>query len=279
MLHTLSLQNRRLRRWIYPLISVLVALGLWLGHPLATQAISWRDLILRGVQVIQLSNLSDRQEVDLGRQINDQLVSQQIRIVPSPPLNRYVNQIGQRLAAVGPRPNIPYTFQVVDDRAINAFATMGGFVYVNTGLLLAADNEAELASVIGHEIGHVAARHAVKQMKDTAIAQGITGAAGLDRSTAVNIGMELAFRRPHSRNDELQADQLGLAMLGRAGYAQSAAVTFMRKLQQQPSLPAFLSTHPATGDRISRMQAQIDPSSGNAGLDSAAYRAQMRSLL
>jgi len=79
---------------------------------------------------------------------------------------------------------------------------MGGFVYVNTGLLKLADNEAELASVIGHEIGHIASRHTVKQMQKTAIAGGVATAAGLDRNTAVQIGVDLALRRPHSRQAE-----------------------------------------------------------------------------
>jgi predicted Zn-dependent protease len=270
---------RRSQRWVYPLISLTVVLGLWLGQPLASQAISWGDLILRGIQVIQLSNLSDRQEVELGRQINDRLVGGQIRLLRDPQINRYVNAIGQRLAAESNRTNIPYTFQVVNDRGVNAFATMGGFIYINAGLMQAANNEAELASVMGHEIAHITARHAVKQMKETAIARGLAGAAGLDRSTAVNIGLELALRRPHSRNAEYEADQLGLRMLGRAGYAQSAAVDFMKKLMRQPSLPAFFSTHPAPADRVTRMQAAIDPRMVNGnGMDNSAYRSRLRSL-
>jgi predicted Zn-dependent protease len=270
---------QRPRRWVYPLISLVIVLGIWLGQPIASQAISWGDLILRGIQVIQLSNISDRQEVEIGRQINDQLVGRQIRLLRDSEINRYVNDIGQRLAAQSNRSNIPYTFQVVNDSSVNAFATMGGFVYINTGLMRAADNEAQLASVMGHEIGHITARHAINQMKDLAIARGIVGAAGLDRNTAVNLGVELAMRRPNSRSAEYEADQLGLRMMGRAGYAQSAAVAFMSKLMGQRSLPAFFSTHPATSDRVSRMQASIDSRTANTGgLDNTEYRARLRSL-
>lgn len=275
-----SFLTRRSRRWLYPILSVVVAVGLWLGQPVMAQAISWGDLILRGIQVVQLSSMSDNQEVAIGRQINESLTSRQFRLYRDPELNRYVNQIGQRLAAQSSRPKIPYTFQIVDDPSVNAFATMGGFVYLHTGLLKLADNEAQLASVVGHEIGHIAAKHAVKQMRETAIARGLLGATGLDRSTAVNIGVELAVKRPNSRNDEYEADQLGLRTLGRAGYAQIGMVDFMGKLLRQRSVPTFLSTHPATSDRISRLKQSINPAQANTGigLDNAAYRARVQSL-
>ncbi|MFB2771184.1 M48 family metalloprotease [Pelatocladus sp. BLCC-F211] len=124
---------------------------------------------------------------------------------------------------------------------------MGGYVYVTTGLLKAADNEAQLASVIAHEIGHIASRHAIEQMRETAIARGVATAAGLERSTAVQIGVDLALQRPNSREDEFEADRKGLRTLGRAGYAESAMIAFMQKLLQKRSLPTFLSTHPAHG--------------------------------
>jgi beta-barrel assembly-enhancing protease len=270
----------RSRRWIYPLCSVVVALMLWLGQPIVTQAISWGDLILRGLQVIQLSNLSDRQEVQLGQQINQALVQRQVRLYSDPRINQYVNDIGQRLAAQSRRPNIPYRFQVVDDRSVNAFATMGGYVYVHTGLLALAENEAELASVMSHEIGHIVGRHAVNQMKETAIANGLAGAAGLDRSTAVNIGLELALRRPNSRQHEYEADVLGLETLRNAGYAPSGMVTFMSKLLRSGNVPTFLSTHPATSERVARLQQAISPAEADYGdgLDSTAYRARIRGL-
>lgn len=267
------------RRFLYPTIALATTFLLVVGQPLVSQAIPWGDLIFRGIQVLQLANLSDQQEVEIGRQINSQLVNQQIRLYRNPEITQYVNQIGQRLAAQSNRPRIPYTFQVVDDRSVNAFATMGGFVYVNTGLLMLAENEAELASVMAHEVGHIEERHAIKQMRETALARGLVGAAGLDRSTAVNIGVDLAFRRPNSRRDEFGADTVGLELMRKAGYAPSAMVSFMNKLLRQSAVPTFLSTHPATNDRISRLQQSI-PATGQYGdgLDSAAYRARLRSL-
>ena len=276
------LTNYRLwrRRWFYPLISLVVALSVCLTAPLPGRAFDLFPLIFQGVQILQLSNISDRQEVDLGKDINQQ-VSSEVRLYRNAEVNRYVEEIGRRLAANSDRPSLPYTFQVVDDPAINAFATAGGYVYVHTGLLKAADNEAELASVIAHEIGHIGGRHLVKQMRQRAIAGGVATAAGLDRNTAVGIGVELALNRPRSRQDEFDADQRGLRTLTRSGYAQSGMVTFMQKLLGKGSTPTFLSTHPATSDRINSLKRAIDsqPSNGRYGLDNAAYKAKIRALL
>ncbi|MBE9189346.1 M48 family metalloprotease [Gloeocapsopsis crepidinum LEGE 06123] len=271
------------RRLVYPLLSIFVVLALWLGTPAVSQAFSIFDLLIRGVQIIQLSNISDTQEVQLGKQINQQLVSREVRLYRNSDVNRYINQIGQRLVPASDRSGIPYTFQVVDDNGINAFATMGGFVYLNTGLIRLAENEAQLASVMAHEIGHIASRHAIQQMRQTAIASGVASVAGLDRNRAIQIGVDLALRRPNSREDEFEADQRGLANSIRAGYPPSATVAFMEKLLRQNgrSVPTFLSTHPATGDRITRLRSAINTQTANVGdgLDSAAYRARIRPLL
>jgi predicted Zn-dependent protease len=283
MLNLFSFLSRRYqRRWLYPLLSVVIALSLVLGSPQVTQARPWFDLIFRGVQILQLSNISPRQEIQIGQQINQQLVSSEIQLYRNSEINRYVDQIGQRLAQESTRTDIPYKFQVVNDKNINAFATMGGFVYVNTGLLTAADNEAQLASVMAHEIGHIAGRHAIGQMRQQAISQGVAAAAGLDRNLAVQIGVDLALRRPHSRQDEVEADELGLDTLQNAGYAPVAMVDFMEKLLKKGgSVPTFLSTHPATSDRINALERAIDPARSNVGdgLDTNAYRSKIRALL
>ena len=274
------IHRRSSRPWFYPLISITVAFSIWISSAPATQAISWRDLIFRGIQVIQLTTLSNQQEVALGRQINEQL-TKEIKLLRNPKATEYINQIGQRLAQVSERSNIPYTFQVVNDSSINAFATMGGFIYVNTGLMQAADNEAELASVIAHEIGHIVGRHSVEQMRQMAVAQGVASAAGLDESLAVQIGVELALRRPNSRKAEYEADQFGITNLGKAGYDQRGAVNFMEKLLQKGSVPSILSTHPATNDRISALEAMINPRYANngSGMDNAAYQSKVQRLL
>jgi len=251
------------------------------GTPQVAQGLSFFDLLFRGVQVFQLSNMSDQQEVKLGRKINQQLVENEITLSDNSQLNAYVDRIGQRLVPYSDRPNLPYTFQVVEDDSINAFATMGGFVYINTGLMARADNESELASVVAHEIGHIASRHAVEQMRQRAIAQGLLSAAGLDESNAVQIGVELAVSRPNSRQDELEADERGLRMLRQAGYAPIGMVTFMEKLQRQGGAPpSFLSTHPATSERIQALKAQMNnnnPTQGD-GLNAQLYQQRTQAL-
>jgi len=276
----LSLRYRR--RLLYPLLSIVLALSLIVGTPQVSQALPWLNLIFQGIQVIQLSNISDRQEVQIAGQINQQLVSDQVQLYRNPQITRYVDEIGQRLAKGSKRPDIPYTFQVVKDKNINAFATMGGFVYLNTGLIAAADNEAQLASVIGHEIGHIVKRHSIQQMRQTAIARGLATAAGLDRNTLVNIGVELALQRPNSRKDEFEADQEGLYNMEQAGYAPSAMVAFMGKLLKAGgSVPTFLSTHPAASDRIAALEQAINPAQANVGegLNDKAYKNKIRALL
>ena len=268
-------------RWFYPLISVVVALSICLSTPLSSRA-SLLDLILQGAQLVQLSNISSSKEVELGKQINDQLVSSGTKLYGNPEVNQYVEQIGRRLIPNSDRPNIPYTFQVVKDDSINAFATLGGFVYVNTGLLKAADNEAQVASVLGHEMGHIGGKHVLKQMRQKAIENGLLTAAGLDQSQAVQIGVQLARDLPRSRQNEFEADQRGLRTLTRTGYSQAAMVAFMQKLLNKSSgAPAFLNTHPATGDRIVALKSAINnhSSNGSAGLDNAAYQANIQALL
>ena len=268
------------KRWFYPLISLLVAAGVCLSTPLPSQATPLWRVLLEGAQVIQLSNVSDRQEVKIGKQINQRLGRQGVKFYRNSRVNRYVNRIGQRLAAQSDRPNLPYKFQVVQDNNINAFATAGGYVYVHTGLLKAADNEAELASVIAHEIGHIGGRHLVKQLRQTTLASGVATALGVKQDTLVNIGVELALRRPNSRRHEYDADRRGLETLTNAGYAPSGMVTFMQKLLNKGSVPTLFSTHPATSSRIRSLKTQIEtlPNKGNDGLNRASYKANIRPL-
>jgi beta-barrel assembly-enhancing protease len=271
------------RRCLYPLISVSVALTVCLGTPLSSKAIDLRDLIRivpQVTQIFNLSNMSDRQEVDLGQQMNQEL-QQEVRISRNSQLNRYIEDIGRSLAANSDRPNLSYTFQVVEDPAVNAFATAGGFLYMNTGLLKTAENEAEVASVLAHEMGHIEGKHLIKQMRQQAITSGVATATGLDRSQAVGLGVQLALNLPRSRKDELDADKRGLKILTRTGYSQSAMVSFMKKLQGSSSVPTILSTHPGTDTRIKELQRQINnqPSNKNNGLDKTTYQAKIRAFL
>ena len=270
------------RFWLLTIISLLLSLSIGIINPQNSSALSWMDLLFRGVQVIQLSTISPQQEVAIGRQINQGLLeSGKVKLSKDARINQYVQEIGQQLAATSDRPDLPYTFQVVRDNSINAFATMGGFVYLHTGLIKTADNEAELASVIAHEIGHIVGRHSITQLRNTALAQGLLSAAGLETKTWVQLAVNLAYNLPNSRKDELEADRLGLNNLAEAGYAPTAMISFMGKLAQQGgSIPAILSTHPATGDRIFALQKQLNSVNNkqNQGLDENYYQLQIRSL-
>jgi predicted Zn-dependent protease len=279
--------SRYRRRCLYGFFSLILVLSLGAIDIKPTYGVSVIELILRGAQfvpqIIQFSTINDKQEVALGTEINKQLAgSGKVKLYRDPAINSYINEIGQRLVKTSQRPNIPYTFQIVDDKNINAFATMGGYVYVNSGLITTAENEAELASVIGHEIGHIVGRHAIEHMRQQAISQGVLSAAGLGRNQAVQIGVELALSRPNSRHDELEADQFGLANITKAGYAPGGMVSFMNKLLQasKGAPPSFLSTHPATSERIQALKQSIPRGTEDRGqgLDTRSYQSRIRAL-
>jgi len=259
-----------------------ITFSLILGNANITQAIPWQELILRGIQVIQISNISDEQEVEFGAQIRQQLIAQRkVKLYQNRDLSNYINQIGQRLVSVSSRSDLPYTFQVVNNPEINAFATMGGFIYLNTGLIKKASNEAELASVMAHEIGHVVARHSQKQMRQQAVTQGLLSAAGLDKTKAVQLGVALALDLPYSRKDEYEADDLGLQILYDACYAPGAMVNFMTKLGQLGGkTPTLLSTHPNGGDRAVALAQKIPRNIAfkGDGLNEQEYRYNIRAL-
>ena len=118
----------------------------------------------------QLSLVSERQEITMGFQ-NDTGIVQQLGVYPDSGLQRYVRGLGEKLAAVSERPSLPWSFRVVDDPVVNAFAVPGGFIYVTRGLLAHMNSEAQLAAVLGHEIGHVTARHSVEQLSRAQLAQ------------------------------------------------------------------------------------------------------------
>ncbi|WP_009546034.1 M48 family metallopeptidase [Crocosphaera subtropica] len=271
------------RSLIYGLLVTLMSGSIIVSSPQPSYGQSWLNWIFQGVQVIQLSTLSDSQEVKYGQQINRELISSgQFRLSRNRALIERVDRIGQRLARNSSRPNLPFTFQVIQDDSINAFATMGGFVYVNTGLIAAAENEAELASVVGHEIAHITERHSIKQMRNVAISQGLMSAAGLNENDIVNLGVQLAVNLPNSREAELEADQVGLQNLRQAGYAPIGMITFMKKLTQKGgSPPAFLSTHPGSSQRVEALTQAVNPEMAyqGDGLDNQAYQREFRALL
>lgn len=271
------------RKLLYLTISLTVALGSIFTNVTMSQAIPWGELFMKGIQAIQISNLSDKQEVEFGSQIRQQLLSSgKVKLYRNDELSRYVNYIGNRLVSVSNRSNLPYRFDIVDNPEVNAFATMGGYIYLHTGLITAAANEAELASVIAHEIAHVVARHSQKQMRQQAITQGLLTATGLNRASVVQLGVQLAVNLPYSRQDEFEADAIGLQILYDADYAPRAMVDFMQKLSKiSGKTPTLLSTHPNGADRAIALDQKIprEIAYEGDGLDKQAYRYNIRWLL
>lgn len=283
-LNLLDLINRKFQHyWKFTIVSLMSLFLAVTLNPLMVSAFDLSDLfriLPSAFQIIQLSSIGDNDEVALGRQI-DRQIQQQVRISRDPAANALVRRLGQMLVPTSDRPNIPYTFRVVDDKNLNAFATMGGFVYINTGTIAASDNAAQLASVIGHEMGHIAGRHALEQMKQTAILQGIATIAGVGDDRLVGIGVDLALRLPNSREAEFDADRRGLLNITRAGFAASAMPAFMQKLTSSSGggTPAFLSTHPGTSDRIAALNQTIQQNnlSTSGGLNNTEYQRIWRS--
>jgi beta-barrel assembly-enhancing protease len=275
-----SLRQWLQRSWLYFGISISIVGIIVIGQPQIGRAADWIQILMQGAQIVQLSNMSDAQEISLGAQTNQALLSDKVKVYQNPAANSYIDRIGQKLARNSTRPNIKYIFQVVDDKTINAFATMGGYVYINTGTIAAADNEAQLAGVIGHEIGHIAGRHALQHIKQAALTQGISSIAGVDRDTIVQMGVQLALTLPNSRQDEYDADKRGLTTMIQAGYAPSAMPEFMKKLVSNNSAPEFLSSHPAVTERVTNLQKMIPTAYKNRtdGLNATTYKQNLKSF-
>jgi predicted Zn-dependent protease len=207
----------------------------------------------------EMSLLSEAEEMAIGQQ-QDVEIRREMGVYDDPELQRYVNDIGQQLARVSHRPNLPWTFTIVDSPAINAFALPGGYVYLTRGILAYLDDESELAGVLGHEIGHVTARHAAQAY--TRQAQAGIGLAVLSifvPGTAPfadlgATGLSVLFLR-HGREAELEADRLGVEYGSGANYDPAGVPRFLATLARVDALsergmPNWLSTHPDPGSRV-----------------------------
>lgn len=216
----------------------------------------------------ELSLMSEAQEIELGRQADAQ-VRQEMGIYEDAQLTRYVEEVGMRLARASQRPNLPWHFAIVDEPAINAFALPGGFIYVTRGILPFLDDESELAGVLGHEVGHVTARHAAQQYtKSTAAGLGVTllsifvpEARPFQGLTETALG--LMFLK-YGRDDELEADRLGVDYTAKAGWDPHGVGGMLETLSQldladgsRRGVPNWLSTHPAPADRVEKVASYI----------------------
>ena len=236
-------------------------------------AIDILDAVKGAVQYIQVSNISDEQEVEIGKQTNQQVL-QQYRLYNSSQIQQYVSNLGQELLNSSDSRDIPFTFQVVDSDEVNAFATPGGFVYVTTGLLKTAENRAQLASVMAHEIAHINEKHGIKGLKQAVAAQGIANTVGVDTNTLAQMAYKLAADLPQSRSFEYEADRSGLEILQQAGYPPQAFANFLAKLQGGGGTPEFIRTHPTSENRIEAISQtqKATQVSTNKGQDRSEYQ-------
>ena len=208
----------------------------------------------------QIVLISESQEIALGADSHVQAESE-YGFVDLPAAQAYVQQVGKKLSAVSHRPNLPWHYTIVDSPVVNAFAIPGGYVYFTRGILAYLNNDAELAGVMGHEIGHVTARHSVSQMTNSQIAQLGLGAASVfspgvgQFSDLVGSALGIWFLK-FSRDDERQADQLGVEYAAKAGYDPREVSNFfdvLRRLSDasdKETIPGWLSTHPDPGSRV-----------------------------
>jgi predicted Zn-dependent protease len=215
--------------------------------------------------------MSPAQELQVGREQHPKIIAQFGGVYDNPDVAAYVDRIGQRLAKVSELPDLKFTFTVLDDDIVNAFALPGGYVYISRGLLGLANTEAELAGVLGHEIGHVTARHSAQRYSSSVLAQGLSVGAGILGSVFLGtseVGQAIGqgssvYLQSFSREHEFEADTLGVRYLARAGYSTDSMASFLASLKAYSSLEArvsgqpdpaarynIMSTHPRTQDRV-----------------------------
>ena len=270
--------NNKMNAWKRPLCLVL-ALSL-LTVTAWAQANVYDDF--RNKSHSNKGYLSEEEEIKLGGQVHQQLLNppqeqgqepaKPIRLVQGP-LADYVNRLGQKLARDSQRPNLPWRFSVIEDDSLNAFATLGGYVYVHTGLIKQVRSESQLASVIGHEIGHIVGRHGLDNVKRAqklgifAVGATILGAIfggqqGAQAGQAVGGLIAGSFLMKHSREAEREADFLGLYNIQRSGYNTGGMVEMFGILAEATkgnsgSLGGVLASHPPATERLDNTRREI----------------------
>jgi predicted Zn-dependent protease len=235
----------------------------------------------------EFSLMSEAQEIEIGKQL-DAEVRTEMGVYEDEALQRYVQDIGMRLARASERPALPWQFMVVDVPAVNAFALPGGYIYLTRGILPFLDNEAQLAGVLGHEIGHVTARHSAQQYtKVTTTGVGLTLLSIFVPEARPFQGLaETAFSvmfLKYGRDDELQADRLGVGYAAETGWDPAGVAGMLNTLARldeasgsRKGVPNWLSTHPAPADRVQEIQSVIQQASaklpGKPVVDRAQYQ-------
>lgn len=226
-----------------------------------------------GVAALQL--VSVEQEIEIGREAQQE-IQRQVPQLRDAALERYVDGIGARLVQHAPGNQYPYSFTIADYKEINAFALPGGPVWIHRGAMAAAQTEAQLAGVLAHEVAHIAERHTADQLTKQTVASGLLGLLGSVLNNggrgeaAARIGANLFAQGlflKFSRDDEREADRVGMEIMERAGWDPHGMIEFLAILRDQEktrpgNVAVFLSSHPAPGSRVRELEAVIGPGSG-----------------
>ncbi len=225
----------------------------------------------------EISLVSESQEIAMGQEADPAITIQMGGLYPDSAIQQYTRAIGLDMATGSERPNLPWSFKVLDDDLINAFAVPGGFIYITRGILAHMNSEAELAAVLGHEIGHVTARHSASQMTRAQLAQIGLGVGMIFSETvrgvsdAAMAGLQVLFLK-FGRDDERQSDELGFRYMTQARYDPDGMTDVMQMLNSTrpeggAGVPNWLSSHPDPGDRVQANEARI----AAANTDYSAY--------
>jgi predicted Zn-dependent protease len=259
----------RHRQWIAPLTLLIFFLGSTMGFVALAQQNPYDKF--REREYSNRGYLSEDEEMKLAEDVHRQILKE-VRLVQGQPVNTYIETLGQKLARRSERPAIRWQFYVVDDASINAFATLGGRVYVHTGLIAATTTEAQLVSVIGHEIGHIVGRHGLENVKKAqkygtlgAIASIAGAILGGKAGAVVDLAGNLVaggYLMKHSRDAEREADFLGLYNMDRASYNARGMVEMFEILsrisQSQPNqIGSILASHPPAAERAQNTSREI----------------------
>ena len=237
----------------------------------------------------ELSLISEQEEIALGKQTDGEIKGQ-YGIYNDQTLNAYVQRVGQSMTSLTHRPHLTYHFAILDTPVVNAFAVPGGYIYVTRGILALMNSEAELAVVLAHELGHVNARHSVAKLSQLMLAQLGLGVAGAISETfaklsgVASIGIQLLFLE-FSRDDEREADALGVEYSRKDGYNPGEMINFFASLERLgdlsggQSLPGFLSTHPLTSERIQNTKDMLLESDRQLKIESNGYMGAVNNMV
>ena len=233
--------------------------------------------------------ISEAMEIQMGQE-TDVSIREEYGVYDDKALNAYVEAVGRKMVPITHRPNLPYHFAVLDTPVINAFAAPGGYIYITRGMLAIMNDEAALAAIIGHELGHVNARHTARAMsRELLMLGGILVASALNKDIAkiapfAMIGLEVLFLK-FSRDDEYQADSLGIQYSRKAGWAPGQVVPVFTTLLRMetsgegPSIPNFLSTHPLTTRRIEEIDKMLLPTDPEQRVARSDYLSRVNGMI